>query len=66
MFLKKFKTRTPNLNFKNYINEYYLNNINLMYNLKNELQTYINKSAWINNLKIEKSYCRLRDLELNS
>lgn len=66
MFLKKFKTRTPNLNFKNYINEYYMNNINLMYNLKNELQTYINKSAWINNLKIEKSYCRLRDLELNS
>lgn len=66
MFLKKFKTRIPNLNFKNYINEYYLNNINLMHNLKNELQTYLNKSAWINNLKIEKSYCRLRDLELNS
>ena len=66
MFSKKFKTKAPNLNFKNYINEYYLNNINLMYNLKNELQIYLNKSAWINNFKIEKAYCRLRDLELNS
>lgn len=53
------------MNFKLLINNYYLNNFELMPNLKEEFFNHLSHCSWINNLAIECDYCRYRELMIN-
>ena len=64
-FYKKYLKRAPNLTFKKYVNEYYLNNINLMQDIKQEFAKSLKNCTWINELNIKKDFYRYRKYMLD-
>lgn len=61
----KNKTLKSNINIKTLINDYYINNFDIMPNLKKEFILHIPDFSWINNLKIKNRYCNYRNLNIN-
>ena len=64
-FKNKIAKLKSKLNFKLLINNYYLNNFELMPDLKNEFFSHLPNSSWINNLAIECDYCSFREMMIN-
>lgn len=61
----KNKIAASKLKFKLLMNNYYLNNFDLMPNLKNEFYSHIPDYSWINKLAIECNYCNYKNMMIS-